>query len=601
MVTHAAGALDPTLAAKYGRGAPELFAPLGELSDIGGHAGVTRYLHHLYLRHQHLQEAYPDLAGDDAHRLVDWAYRHGRNDVPIPPELLAGDWLNGPADVGAAAGVTRYMHLLYCRHPGLQAAYPDLEGADGPAFVRWATTVGRGEDPVLAALLSAPTPEDARGAWPRELPRRLGSGLNAGGVNVVGYLRSELGLGEAARLTVAALDAASVPLLPVVREVANHRAEHRFTSVPLDVARFGINLMCMNPDQHWTLARELDRPMAAERYTIGFWWWEPEGALPLEWRPGFHLVDEVWVGSEHTAAVIGAISPVPVLSMPLPVLPGPAPRPPRASLGLPAEGFVFLTALDYHSTWQRKNPIGVIEAFRRAFPPHSGASLVLKSVNGAHHSAARERVRAAAGAHPDILFIDGHVTAAEKNALIAACDCYVSLHRAEGFGIPMAEAMYYGRPVIATGYSGNLEFMNAETSHLVDHTMTLVGSDAEPYYPADARWAEPDVGHAARLMRAVFDDPAAAAALGRAGAEHVRARFSAAVAGGRMRDRLDHIRRELLAPGDRGAMSPAADATAARETLARADLLAQLRVRDAQLEEIAAELATLAGERSRPS
>ncbi len=113
---------------------------------------------------------------------------------------------------------------------------------------------------------------------------------------------------------------------------------------------------------------------------------------------------------------------------------------------------------------------------------------------------------------------------------VAACDCYVSLHRAEGFGLTMAEAMYLDRPVIATGYSGNLDFMTADNSYLVDHTLVDIGQGSDPY-PADGQWAEPDVEHAARLMREVFEHPEQAAERGRAGGRDIRRTHSAQAAG----------------------------------------------------------------------
>ena len=155
----------------------------------------------------------------------------------------------------------------------------------------------------------------------------------------------------------------------------------------------------------------------------------------------------------------------------------------------------------------------MIEAYRRAFAPDDGAALVLKSVNGETRLEELELLRAAAAGRPDIVIIDRYVSAEERSGMMAACDCYASLHRSEGLGLTMAEAMALGKPVVATGWSGNLEFMSDETAYLVRYEMTTLERDHGPY-PAGAEWAEPDLDHAAELMRGVFDDREAAAAVG---------------------------------------------------------------------------------------
>src|SRR5262249_39584335 len=135
----------------------------------------------------------------------------------------------------------------------------------------------------------------------------------------------------------------------------------------------------------------------------------------------------------------------------------------RAALGL-TDDFTFLFCFDFGSGFERKNPLGVVEAFRRAFAPEEGPRLVIKSVRCSAAPIAWARLQAAAADRSDITVRDGYEPAVRQQALMAACDCYVSLHRAEGYGLTMAEAMAAGRPVIGTEYSGNLEFMTPDTA-----------------------------------------------------------------------------------------------------------------------------------------
>jgi SAM-dependent methyltransferase len=202
---------------------------------------------------------------------------------------------------------------------------------------------------------------------------------------------------------------------------------------------------------------------------------------------------------------------------------------------------VFLFSFDFASTLERKNPLGLIEAYRKAFGPEDGAHLVVKSINGQLYPDGLDRVVHAAEGRHDITVVDEYYSAEHKAALIGLCDCYVSLHRSEGLGFGMLEAMAEGRPVIATGYSGNLEFMNSENSYLVPYELVHVPPGCEPY-PVDASWAEPDLDVAAEMMREVLRDPGRASAVGARAKSDVERLHSPARAGAAVADRLARIR-----------------------------------------------------------
>jgi glycosyltransferase involved in cell wall biosynthesis len=253
------------------------------------------------------------------------------------------------------------------------------------------------------------------------------------------------------------------------------------------------------------------------RRVFGVWFWEldslPPGQAGTE-------VDEIWAASTFMADAFAQLGSAEVVTMPLPFAPPEPSSVGRSGLGpLAAAGdrFVFGVVLDHLSITARKNPIGAIRAFRQAFAPDEGPLLVVKTINGRRCWREHERVRAAASGRPDIVVWDEQLPRADHAAFIAHCDALVSLHRSEGLGLHLAEAMAMGVPVIATRYSGNLDFMDDDSAMLIDATIVPVGSDGGWAYPATARWAEPDLDQAASAMRHLVTDPDAARRLGDAG------------------------------------------------------------------------------------
>ena len=365
------------------------------------------------------------------------------------------------------------------------------------------------------------------------------------GVNAVSYWRSELGTADSARLLVAALQAADVPVRPIaLRSYAppSRQQGDALGAGAVEDASFSINLLAFNPEGIWALRKEAGRGFFAGRANVGYWWWEVLGAYPAWWRRAFRLLDEVFVGSRYVRDALEPAAPVPVRLVPIPVQPLP-PRVPRDQLGLP-DGFVFMTMFDFNSTAARKNPQAVVRAYRDAFDPGSGASLVIKSINGDRAPDDRAELVELAAGRPDIHLIEQYMTASEVDLLLAGADCVVSLHRAEGFGIPLARALRSGIPVVATGYGGNLDYMSEENSYLVAHRAATVPEGT--LYPAGAQWAEPDVEHAAVQMRRVFEHTDEAHARAAVGAAWLTENYSLKRTGATLREelhRIDAVRR----------------------------------------------------------
>jgi len=361
------------------------------------------------------------------------------------------------------------------------------------------------------------------------------------GIRIAGYLRAETGVGELGRLAALTAEHAGIATSTYIDSHSVSRQDHPYDAG--GTAALNVNLICVNADELPHFARRVGPRFFEGRYNIGLWAWEIE-ELPRRYEPSFGYLDEVWGISEFTRDAIAAISPKPSFAFPLPIV---APMVPagigRSELGLPA-AFIFLFCFDMMSIVERKNPFGLIEAFSRAFAPGDGPVLVVKAVNTGLKQPDLERLKWVAAKRPDVVVLDRYLSFEHNRALMATCDCYVSLHRSEGFGLTLAEAMALGKPVIATGYSGNMGFMSDETAYLVPWTPGEVPVANDPY-PHHARWAEPDLDAAAALMRDVYEHPEKAAAKGaRARADvlahhglDVRARFVA--------DRFAHAQQVL--------------------------------------------------------
>jgi glycosyltransferase involved in cell wall biosynthesis len=364
--------------------------------------------------------------------------------------------------------------------------------------------------------------------------------VTAVGVNLAGYLNATLGVGEAARQVRGALAAAGTPVAPL--PVSSRGAPAAPGPHP---APHPVTLVCTNPDGLPGVRDELGPEPFTGRHVVGLWWWEV-GSFPASWARGFDGMDEVWAGSRFVADAIAAVSPVPVVHVPTPVAaPVVAPLD-RQALGLPVDAWLAGLAYDYGSVAARKNPLGAIEAFTRAFGPGHGAALVIKTLRSELDPAAHREVLAAAVQHPHVHVIDRELPSAEKNALIGHLDCLLSVHRSEGFGLALAEAALLGVPVVATDYGGTRDFLTPFNAWLVDHRPVRIGPGHDPY-PADGEWAEPDLDHAAAQLRAVREAPEEASRRAQRAHEDVVRGHDPLAAGRVMAQRLARIVRAPIA------------------------------------------------------
>lgn len=366
------------------------------------------------------------------------------------------------------------------------------------------------------------------------------------GVGVFGYLTAESGIAEGARSSALSLEAAGVPVKAINVEVgAFANTEASFAMAESGDNPFAVNLVHLNADHAAMLPDRIGVTNYADRYTIAFWAWEL-AEFPDALKPAFDAVHEVWVPSTYVAGALSAKTTKPVRVMPHRVVVEMPATISRSKFGLPEDAVLFLAAIDFNSFLERKNILGTIEAFRTAFADgKTGAHLVIKAHGGASSfRTPRAQLLEAVAGDPQITVIDRVLPRSEVTELQAAADVFVSLHRAEGFGLPIAECMALGKLVIATDYSGSTDFVASDCAMPVPYRMVEVGERAYPL-GGGQRWADPDIAEAARLMRLAAEDGAQRVRLGKAAAERVRRQLGGEAIGALMSARLAEIRAEL--------------------------------------------------------
>ena len=465
------------------------------------------------------------------------------------PFASGADYLNEPWHEAASTGPlsTRLMGFLWETDMSLQRDFPDPHGANRREFCDYfLTSVGRNHG--LADHYTAPVRTSLAGEGAPGRSRRNGGLASPAdlGLNIVGYIRHEAGTGQSARQCCAA----AATQRSLAWSVVNYdigccgRAEdHSFSHLVGEDNPHRVNLFHINADQ-MTIAREyLGRPFFEGRYNIGYWHWElPE--FPDAWADSFRSLDEIWVPSRFVQDAIERKSPVPVTRIPHGVefkINGHAGT--VARYVLPRQ-FVFLSMYDCHSYQLRKNPHAVVEAFTRAFPRRNDVALVIKRMNAESPHIESAALDDIGGSDARIQVIDATLTREQVYALENLCSCFVSLHRAEGFGLGLAECMFLGKPAIATGWSGNTEFMSSNNSCTVDYELVPLREDHGPYERGQV-WADPDIDHAAWYMKKVVADEVYADRMGRAGQATIRKDFSLRETGRRYVNRLRDISRHL--------------------------------------------------------
>lgn len=326
-------------------------------------------------------------------------------------------------------------------------------------------------------------------------------------VNVIGFLSTPNGIGQAARGYARAFR--ELKWAVACGDISHLRKESELAQIgalnpdPL----FGLNLIVANPFpvQIYDIDRRLGFEILKNSYNIGSWWWEIDSPPPMSWQRGAEIFDEIWAGTEFIKGVFEQNFEIPVRVVPPLVELVPDAVCTRDKFSWQEKETIFLFLCDFFSIAERKNPLAVIKAFRSAFHKNDNARLVIKVINESADLQYWQSLKDACG-DARISLINQKLSRSDVDSMMNLADCYVSLHRAEGFGLTLAESMLGAKPVIGTAYSGNMDFMDADNSYLVPYRMVEIEREHRPYSKGSL-WADPDFLKAGEYMREVYEKP----------------------------------------------------------------------------------------------
>ena len=485
--------------------------------------------------------AYAPDTPDGALALLAWYVLYGAVEMAHTGDLAWRPSLPLDTPVPELGGLTRRAVLAWIADDETRTSLDPTLPEHHAAIMALARPVAP-EEPVAPRLNKAAAACLVRGGPPR----------HAFGVNIIGYARGELGIGEDSRMFAQSLAAVGVPFavvnVPAGQDV--RQADGWLDACLVNELPYPVSVFCLTGLDTARLWLEHGDALFAGRRNIGYWPWELP-AWPACLADAYGLVDELWLSSTYTRDAITASSPVPTFLAPMAVSVDRLTPVTRARFGLPEDRFLFLYVFDWNSYPARKNPMAAIDAFRRAFPAgREPVGLVLKTMNARPEDPRWQMLQAASAADRRIIILAETLDRGEALGLFAACDAYVSPHRAEGFGRTLAEAMLLGRPVIATAHSGNADFLTPDTGFPVAYRLAAIGPNEYPFGEG-LLWADPDPDSLAANLRLTFDQPGLAKRRAEAGRRVVASRHDHQVVGQAYLQRLLDIANRPPAQAER--------------------------------------------------
>ena len=342
-----------------------------------------------------------------------------------------------------------------------------------------------------------------------EFKKRLRKNIKEFGVNIIGYPKGDFGIGQHMRLVIQAFLKINLNFSVINSFLSGlPHSENTISHLITNKNDYTINLFCMNSQQIVDLRTNIKNNIVKSQYNIGYGYWELS-IFPKKFRKQFKYLNEIWAPSKFIYNAIKETTNLPVYHMPIPVdftIPS---QISRKSFNLPEDKFLFIFSFDMSSYIHRKNPNAVIECFIKAFDESYSekVGLVIKS-HRLEGNIGQEKAFNNLLSHGrnNIYIIDELLNRESMLGLINCCDAYVSLHRSEGFGLGLAEAMLMGKNVIGTNYSGNCDFMNKDNSCLVPYKLIPVKIGQYPFSDKNSLWAEPDLDATVEYMQLIYNN-----------------------------------------------------------------------------------------------
>ena len=364
------------------------------------------------------------------------------------------------------------------------------------------------------------------------------------GINIIGYAQSIIGIAEDVRMAARSAQTGNIPYCVIDAPVPgparlDHTLDDKIVSSPIHP----VSIYCLPPTEMIRLGIEGGRSLLnAGCYNIGAWHWELPH-WPSQLASVQDAVDEIWVFSDFVKNAFSNFNGTSVTRMPLAVEVPNSAKCNRALFGLPNKKFLFLAMFDGNSWLSRKNPLGAVRAFLAAFPNDRDVGLVIKAISANEESSAWKSLLAEISNDDRVFIINKSLSRIEVTSLMLSCDAYVSLHRSEGFGRIIAEAMLLGVPTVVTNFSGNVDFCTQDTSYLVDGELVALKPD-EYIFAEGQHWCDPDIPTAIEQLVRVRNDPNGREAIAMNAKKNISENYSIEAVAHAYKSRLQQLKAE---------------------------------------------------------